>query len=458
MESPIAEPNQAQDTSPGISLTLNLILAFAGCVSVQNNYFLQPILPTLRDYFGVSESSAGSLQALVQGGFSVGMLLYIPAGDVWPKRSLLLFQFGVLMVAVLAQGLMRANMFPLFQFFCLLVGWGTAVNDLIKPFAMSLSTKDQSGQVLGIILGGFYLGMMIARVLSGIIGQYWAWQGLFLVHTGVQVATIILLWFTLPRRTQVADHSTTRQKLVAYVTNVAKVITQFFSLPALRNACLMTFFGFVQLNSYLVAVSFLLTSPVYGYKTSIVGYLAFASIITTLQSPNTGRLADRIGPYNIVPLGFVVSLLAWTLLITAGQRHIVAIIVGGVLIDLGNQFNHMPQNLRVFRHTQLPGLESAGSRLNATYMIFVFAGGSLGSVVGSNTWSRGGWNLVCYVGFAISSVMALIWLLFDEKGSVRSVSGMHDAIVGLVTGKNFRAISAKSKGLGLKSDQESEVA
>ncbi|KXS10247.1 MFS general substrate transporter [Gonapodya prolifera JEL478] len=445
-----------------MTLTLNLILALAGCVAVENNYFLQPILPTLRDYFSITEYSAGTLQALVQGGFSIGMLLYIPAGDVWPKSTLIFFQFGVLALAALAQGLTPSNLFPLFQFFCLLVGFGTAVTDLVKPLAMSLSTKEKSGQVLGIILGGFYLGMMISRVLSGVIGQYWAWQGLFLIHAGVQVATIVLLWFILPRRTQVANTSTTGQKFRAYVKNVAMVVTQFFTLPSLRHACLMSFCSFAQLNSYLVAISFLLTSPTYGYKTSIVGYLAFASIVTIIQAPNTGRMADRFGPYNVVPLGFVTSLIAWTLLIAAGQRHVMVIVVGGVLVDLGNQLNHIPQNLRVFRHTHLPGLQSAGSRLNATYMIFVFAGGSIGSVLGSTTWSRGGWNLVCYTGFAISSVMALLWVVFGDDGKVRSAEGVREAVVGLVTGRSFRAppkgvvVAVEGAG-GVKEDGESRV-
>ncbi|KAJ3334816.1 hypothetical protein HDU93_007198 [Gonapodya sp. JEL0774] len=452
--SPSALESATPHSPPGISLALNLILAFAGCVAVENNYVLQPILATLRDYFHVQESAAGTLQAMIQGGFAIGMLFYIPAGDVWSKRALIFAQFAVLALGGLALAFTPSTAFPMFQFFCLVVGVGTSVTDIIKPFAMSLSTKDKSGQVLGIILGGFYMGMMVSRILSGVIGQYWIWQALFYINSAVQLATIVLLWFTLPRPPTSPSASAARpptftDQFATYTRNVTHVVTQFFTLPAVRHACFMSFCSFAQMNAYLVAVSFLLSSPVYGYPASVIGYLAFASLVSILQAPNTGRMADRFGPYNVVPLGFLVSLCAWTLLVTAGTKNVAAVVVGGILIDLGNQFNHIPQNLRVFRHTQThPHLSTAGSRLNATYMICVFAGGSVGSAVGSAAWSRWGWTGVCVVGYAVSAVMAGLWCAYGEDGRWRGWGGVARAVRDVVTGRVWWGAGAAKGGKG----------
>jgi predicted MFS family arabinose efflux permease len=72
---------------------------------------------------------------------------------------------------------------------------------------------------------------------------------------------------------------------------------------------------------------------------------------------------------------------------------VAGLVVGVIVLDLGMQGTHVPNQARVF------GLdETARGRLNALYMVTCFLGAALGSAAGAQAWARGGWPGVSAVG------------------------------------------------------------
>src|SRR5438876_598159 len=63
----------------------------AGCgLAVANLYYAQPLLAGLADEFGVPAGRMGLAATLGQVGYGLGLLFFVPLGDVLERRGLIL--------------------------------------------------------------------------------------------------------------------------------------------------------------------------------------------------------------------------------------------------------------------------------------------------------------------------------------------------------------------------------
>jgi len=115
-----------------------------------------------------------------------------------------------------------------------------------------------------------------------------------------------------------------------------------------------------------------------------------------MVAPFAGWLADRRGTRFVVTMAGAVMTGSYIwLLVTEGLRastawHMVALVVGVVALDVGQQMMQVGNQTRIF------GLGAgARSRLNTIYMTIFFAGGAMGSAVAGWAWWRWGWDGVC---------------------------------------------------------------
>jgi predicted MFS family arabinose efflux permease len=108
-----------------------------------------------------------------------------------------------------------------------------------------------------------------------------------------------------------------------------------------------------------------------------------------------GRFADRGRPGRAVGIGLVVGIAGWATFAVAG-RSLAGLVVGVIVLDLGMQATHVPNQAIVFALD-----EQARGRLNAAYMVTCFLGAALGSALGAQAWARGGWNAVTATGSAL---------------------------------------------------------
>ena len=100
-----------------------------------------------------------------------------------------------------------------------------------------------------------------------------------------------------------------------------------------------------------------------------------------------------IGMLVFVPLDDVVKrrrlmlALASFGLFAIGGRTLAVLVLGVLLMDVGVQANHVSNLTRV--HALRP---EARSRMNTVYMVTYFAGGALGTALGTWAWSGWGWQ------------------------------------------------------------------
>ena len=80
--------------------------------------------------------------------------------------------------------------------------------------------------------------------------------------------------------------------------------------------------------------------------------------------------------------------------------------MGVVAIDFGLQSVHVTNQSLIYRLRP-----EAQSRLAAGYMMFYSIGSAAGSIMSTLVYALAGWNGVCLVGAAISTLALLFWAL-----------------------------------------------
>src|SRR5260221_13233137 len=66
------------------------LMALTVGVIVANIYYVQPLLADIANTFGMSVTRPGTVAMLSQAGTALGMFLFVPLGDKYERRSLIL--------------------------------------------------------------------------------------------------------------------------------------------------------------------------------------------------------------------------------------------------------------------------------------------------------------------------------------------------------------------------------
>lgn len=150
--------------TPGLIWTM----AIAAGAAVANLYYNQPLLADMARSFGVSRDEAGYISTFTQIGYAVGMLLFVPLGDIRERRGLI-----SILLAVVTLSLLGAAAAPSIQWMyaaSLIIGLSTVVPQILVPFSAQLASPEQRGKVIGMVMSGLLFGILLARTISGLIG------------------------------------------------------------------------------------------------------------------------------------------------------------------------------------------------------------------------------------------------------------------------------------------------
>ena len=71
----------------------------ASAVAVANIYYCQPLLSEIGRSLGVSDRAIGYLPMWTQAGTALGMFAFVPLGDMFPRRKLIVIMSHTLPVS-----------------------------------------------------------------------------------------------------------------------------------------------------------------------------------------------------------------------------------------------------------------------------------------------------------------------------------------------------------------------
>lgn len=382
----------------GVSvLNRNLIWIMAiGCgAAVANLYYNQPMLVDMGHTMNASARQMGVAATLTQVGYGLGMLLFVPLGDLLDRKHLIVWL--MLAVALALAGAATATHYTWLALASLAIGLSTVVPQVLIPFASHLADPAERGKVIGTLYTGLLLGILLARTLSGLVSAHLGWRAMFWLACAISVALAIVLARVLPHVPHEADRDLTYRKLMHSLAHFVR--TQ----PELREACIVGGLVFGSFSAFWTTLVFLLSRPPFHYGSQAAGLFGLVGATGSIGAPIAGRLADRLGARTVVGIAAATTVVAWLLYRPLGH-NLLGLVVGVILLDLGVQAAQVSNQTRVL--ALVPG---AQSRINTIYMIVYFCGGSLGSLLGTYAWSRWEWAGVCDVGLTLSTLGLLVW-------------------------------------------------
>jgi predicted MFS family arabinose efflux permease len=374
--------------------SLVLIMAITCGTVVANLYYNQPLLVVIAENLQASNHATGWIPMLTQIGYAIGLFLLVPLGDLMERRRLIL---TMLVFTSVALGAAAASLNLAWLLVAsLAIGITSISAQLIIPFAAQLANPLQRGRVVGTVMSGVLIGILLARTISGFVGASLGWRAMYWLASGLMIVLAVVLSRMLPKSQPSLQ--------VSYPQLVGSLFKLIQQQPILREASLAGAMSFGAFSAFWSTLVFFLAQPPYHYGSEVTGLFGLVGVVGAAAAPVAGKIADKRNPKITVALGLSITTLSFLILWVFGY-HILGLIVGVILLDLGAQSTHISNQARIFR---LP-LEFH-SRLNALYMTFSFMGGALGSSLGAYAWSRWEWHGVCAIALLMLGVAFLTFI------------------------------------------------
>jgi predicted MFS family arabinose efflux permease len=182
---------------PQLDTALVWLMALTCGLVVANIYYNQPLLAAIGRTFHISDSRASLIATATQVGYTLGMLLVVPLGDMLERKRLMLW---MLLGAALCLGAAAvAPTFALLAGASILLGICSAVPQLLLPMAAHLAPEADRGRIVGRIMSGLLIGILLSRTVSGYVGAHLGWRTVFEGAAGVMLALAALLAWRLPQ-------------------------------------------------------------------------------------------------------------------------------------------------------------------------------------------------------------------------------------------------------------------
>ncbi|TWJ10092.1 MFS transporter [Altererythrobacter ishigakiensis] len=365
-----------------LSRTQEYGLAATTAVVTANAYYIHPIIGEVARDFGVDAGSIGLVPALNQIALAVGIFLLLPLGDRYSNRSLCITFVSLQTIAML--GMAIAAELLLFTLASTLLGFVTIAPYLLPAFASKRVAPERLGQVTALLTAGVIFGILVARVGAGIVAEYYSWRAVFWIAAGLMVAVTLLLPVSMRSETHVEKRP--KGSYAELLLSVVKLAQQHREV--LLSAAIQAL-NFAMFTATWLALALHLTSPELGYGVDVVGYLAGIAAVSILSTPRIGRWADRVGARKARVVLAALQLVGTSLLYPFGVSA-VAILVPLIIVNLVG-----PGVDVTGRMTFLSLAPEIRTRLTTIYIVVMFVGGGLGSILGTASYDWGGWAATC---------------------------------------------------------------
>lgn len=378
----------------GISRTTTLIFAVGAGVAVANIYYLQPILAVIASDLHATPRTVGFVASALQVGYAIGILAFVPLGDLVQRRGLIVGLFSVAAVC-LACAAAAPNITLLALAICA-VGITTTAPQILQPFAADLALPNERGRVVGTIQVGLIIGTVFARAVSGLLGAYSGWRTVFVFAAVLTAISAIVLVRVIPLR-----DSPVRMRYRHLIASMPGLV---FAHPALRVSMAIGFIVFAVFTGLWTILAFHIRNL--GYGSDVVGYVGLISIVGVLTAGRIGSLGDRRGTLVTGTIGWLVSTFAFVLFALFGNT-LVGLTIGMAVFALGVQTTQISNQVRIFGIS-----DEARSRLNTIFIFSTYAGGAYGSFAFAWVFQEAGWTGVSLLCLAHMIPMGFVLLWF----------------------------------------------
>ncbi|MCX8515953.1 MAG: multidrug effflux MFS transporter [Alphaproteobacteria bacterium] len=382
-------------------LPLIAVLILMGLLST--DIFL-PSLPQMTEYFKTTPAETVKGLSYYFITLAASFLFVGNLVDRYGRRTMLLV--GLMTYIAASLSIAVAGTVTFFVASRMVQGFSSAIiNTTARTIGRATTEPSQMGKVFSFIGMVVSISPMVAPLLGGFIEKYLFWQVSFYFLAAFAGLVFLYAFFRLP---ETAPHKN-RQERQLEKTLSGEMKAYWLILSHLGflsyGAILVGFFFFF--GSYIGSSSFIYTQL--GVAPEQFGVIfTLTAVMFLLGSASNNMLQDRIGPYNIMMIGIVLStfggVLLWALA-RAGIFHIASVMVPMMIATLGNGLaigNAFAGSIKYFRMragtaNALQGFLQYGAMASAV------------TIMGQRLQSGGGLAAVVALGELMMVGFVIIW-------------------------------------------------
>lgn len=373
-------------------------LAAGAGLSVASIYYSQPMLDIISKQFNVGIGSVGMVPMLTQAGYALGILLLAPLGDRHDRRTIILIKGLLLMAALLLCGFSGGLNALLIASF--VTGLTATVAQDIVPASAALAPERSRGKTVGTVMTGLLVGILLSRVVSGVVAEYFGWRTMYLVAAGAVLLISLALWRVLP--------SFKPGTSVSYPRLLLSLAHLWQHHQTLRRAAIAQGLLSVGFSAFWSTLALMLSDK-FHFDSAVAGAFGLAGAAGALAAPLAGSVADRIGPARVTQYGASLVMVSFALMfllpVLPVPAQIGLIIISTVGFDLGVQATLVAHQTLVYSLAP-----EARSRLNALMFTVVFIGMATGAALGSLALAHFGWTGVVTLSTLAAALALMIRL------------------------------------------------
>ncbi len=370
------------------------LMAIACGLCAGANYYCQPLVHSIQQYFNVPESQVALTVTFAQLSYALGLLLIVPVGDIVNKTK-----FIPLLMFFAAVGLLLcafAVNLPMLWLGTIITGLFSVAAQVLIPLATMAVKPEKTGEVVGFLMSGLLVGLLLSTSLAGLLSNLFNWKLIYMVSA---VFMLILAWMLKSRLPGVPLMK------MSYFSIFKSMLGLLQSERRLMFRSLIGGFAFAAMSILFSTIAMLLTSEPFKLPDVMVGVSTLIGVFGALSTTKIGKIADRGYTHILTWIGVTVLAISWGFLYYGGQ-FLISYILGYGIISFGLAIVHSSNQNIIFRlHAE------AKSRINAIYMTTYFIGGACGSALGVYAWHHGGWSMTCITGLSLVAGAALFALL-----------------------------------------------
>lgn len=384
--------NAQLDISQDKALLWLMAIACGLCAGA--NYYCQPLIHSIQQYFQVPESQVALTVTFAQVSYALGLLFIVPMGDIVNKTKfipLLMFFSAIgLLICAFAVNL------PMLWIGTILVGLFSVAAQVLIPLATMAVQPEKTGEVVGFLMSGLLVGLLLSTSLAGLFSNLVNWKLIYIVSSILMLILAFMLKSRLP-------HVPTSKMSYGKIFHSMAVLLSEEKRLIYRS--LIGGFAFAAMSILFSTIAVLLTSEPFKLPDFMVGVATLIGVFGALSTTKIGKIADRGHTTLLTWIGIAILAISWVFLYFGGNS-LISYILGYGIINLGLAIVHTSNQNIIFRLRP-----NAKSRINSIYMTVYFTGGACGSALGVYAWHHGGWTMTCIVGLCLVAGSALFALL-----------------------------------------------
>lgn len=263
------------------------------------------------------------------------------------------------------------------------------------PLVGDLAPPARRATAISVVTSGIILGLLIARLLAGIIATYSSWRNIYWMSLGVQYLLCILLWLFMP------DYPRTNTD-ISYFNILTTIVKLWLTTPVLVQATIMGFFLSATFTNFWTTLTFLLSGSPYNFNTVTIGLFSLAGMTPMFLGPIFSRyVIDKVVTQAAILLSITILLTGICIGTFTGKLSVAGPVLQAALQDFGLQMTQIANRTAIYAVAP-----KARNRVNTAYMIGVFCGQLMGTAVGNRVYGQSGWIMsgsvsIIFVGAAL---------------------------------------------------------